>query len=352
MVRALVEHLPALAPDWRFLLLRHREHPAPLSSSPNVTELVVDAEPNGPLSMWFLPHIVDLGAADLFHAPSNILPLGIPCRTVTTIHDIMWLTDPSLCHSGARGTIERLFYGHGIRRALHRSDAIMTVSEATRDSIAAFSPDAADRTTACLSGVSRSFAPKKVSRSEVARLGGPAGDYVLTVGQHAPYKNHEGAVRAFARAFASRHGIDLVLVQRRSTAASGLEALIESEGLVGRVHFAPALSDSDLVTLYCGATALLHPSLCEGYGMPLAEAMACGCPVVTSNRSAMPEVVGDAALLVDPIDVAAIATALVRIVDEPGLADSLRESGLKRAAQLDWRAFALRHLELYRSLLA
>lgn len=196
------------------------------------------------------------------------------------------------------------------------------------------------------------FAPREVSPPELRRLGVAADSYVLTVGQHAPYKNHEGAVRAFARAFAARGGIDLVLVQRRSAVPTDLEALIEREGLSGRVHFAAAPTDDDLVTLYCGASALLHPSFCEGYGMPLAEAMACGCPVVTSDRSAMPEVVGTAALLVDPFDVDAIARALGRIVSEPGLAADLRERGIARARQLDWREFAARHIDIYRRLLS
>ena len=104
--------------------------------------------------------------------------------------------------------------------------------------------------------------------------------------------------------------------------------------------------------LYCGAEALLHPSFIEGFGNPVAEAMACGCPVVTSDCSAMPEVAGGAALLADPRDPGAIAAALKRAVEDPALAADLRARGLRRAAELDWRAFAAANCALYRRVLS
>lgn len=352
VVQALVDHLPGMAPDLDFLLLRHPAAPAPLSPAANVIERVVPQAANGPATMWWLPRIVDLAGVDLFHAPANIMPGGLAMPCVTTVHDVMWLTAPELCSNRLKGRVDRLFYGHGIRRALSRADAIATVSAATRGEIARIAPAAAARSVVTLSGVSSDFRPGP-GEPDWPALGLPRlGRFVLTVGQHAPYKNHEGALAGFARAFAARPGIDLVFVQRQGRGAARLAAQARRLGIADRVHFAQGVGRAALIALYGQAEALLHPSLCEGFGNPLAEAMACGCPVVTSALSAMPEVVGGAALLVDPADPAAIAAALVAIVDDPAHAEALRAKGLARAAQLSWRAFAAANLAIYRKVLA
>ncbi len=118
-----------------------------------------------------------------------------------------------------------------------------------------------------------------------------------------------------------------------------------------RVHVLEPIDRAALVQLYNGAAALLHPSFIEGFGNPVAEAMACGCPVVTSNCSAMPEVAGGAALLADPHDPGAIAAALQHVTHNRAFAAALRQRGLARAAQLDWGAFAAANLALYRKVL-
>ena len=346
-MRALVDHLPTLAPDWQFLLLRHASLGERLSSEANVAEVPVATETNSPAGMWYLPQIVDLDGIDLFHAPSNILPRGLKMPTVTTIHDVMWLTDPELCKQGAWGHIERRFYAHGLRRALARSDAVCTVSEATRHAVITLDPHREGRTFTILPGVSEEFCPRGVGNAELAALGLSDRRYILVVGQNAPYKNHLGAIRAFAAAFSEDPGIDLVLVQRRGPRSDALKREAQQLGIIDRVRFLLSVEEEDLPSLYCGATALLHPSFCEGFGMPLAEAMACGCPVITSNRAAMPEVTGGSALLVDPHDTQCIADALVRIDKEPGLAQELSRLGLRRAQELKWQDFAAGNLDVY-----
>ncbi|MDK3159671.1 glycosyltransferase family 1 protein [Kamptonema cortianum] len=197
------------------------------------------------------------------------------------------------------------------------------------------------------SGVASDFRPLVPKTEGLEQMGlTPLRRYILVVGQGAPYKNHEGAIRAFAMAFELSAGIDLVLVQRRG--GRGLAELIAALNLENRVRVLEAVGREDLVRLYCGAAALLHPSFIEGFGNPVAEAMACGCPVITSNCSAMPEVAGGAALLVDPHDTASIAAALSRVTQDGALAADLRQRGLMRAAELNWIAFAAANLALYR----
>ncbi|WP_241765845.1 glycosyltransferase family 4 protein [Erythrobacter longus] len=303
--------------------------------------------------MWWLPQVVDLSGVDLFHAPFNILPAGLKMKTVTTIHDIMWLKHPKWCNPSPYGLIERHFYAHGINRALGRSDAIATVSKATAREITHLRPDAADKVTVTLSGVSPDFHPVEVREDTLASVGiKPGHKFILTAGQFAPYKNHAGAIKAFARAFAARDDIDLVMVQRRNSGAGELASLARSLGIEARVHFTGPVSFPTLLELYSGAMALLHPSLCEGFGNPLAEAMACGCPVVTSDVSAMPEVTNGAALLANPHDTDAIAAALTRIASDDKLAAELSQKGLARASELSWESFAEANLDIYRRVLA
>lgn len=353
VVAALVDHLPSLAPDFQFTFLRHASRDEPLNNAANVREVIVRAPANGPVTLLHLPLAVDLRGIDLFHAPANILPGGLTMPSITTIHDMMWLTHPKWCNPALWGRIEQHFYGHGIRRALTRSAVIATVSEASRTEIVRIRPEAAARVAVTRSGVADDFRPVSPDPETLARLGlAPERRYVLIVGQGAPYKNHEGALRAFAQACGSSSDIDLVLVQRRGGQRQEFAELVRTLGLDGRVCVLEPIDRAALVQLYSAAAALLHPSFIEGFGNPVAEAMACGCPVITSHCSAMPEVTGGAALLVDPYDTTSIAAALRRVTQDPALAAELRQLGLARAAELDWRAFAAANLALYRKVLA
>jgi glycosyltransferase involved in cell wall biosynthesis len=353
VVQALVDHLPGLAPDLRFRLLRHPARAEPLSGAANVEERVVQAAANGPATMWWLPQAADLRGVDLFHATFNTMParLAMPC--VVTIHDIMRLTHPAWCRAGVRGAVERAFLGHGLRRAIRSADAIAAISAATSRAIAAVHPAASDRTTVTLSGVAPRFRPVEPDPARLAALGlAPGRPFVLTVGQDAPYKNHRGALRAFAIAYRDDPAMQMAIVQRRGAAGGALDRLARDLAIADRVRVLPAVAPDTLPMLYAAAAALLHPSFAEGFGNPVAEAMACGCPVVTSDTSAMPEVAGGAALLADPHDPQSIAGALLAATRDPAQAARLRVAGLARARQLSWGAFAAANLAIYRRVLA
>lgn len=353
VVRRLIEHLPVLAPDLRFMLLRNATHAGPLSDAPNVIEQVVHEAANGPATMWWLPEVVDLSRVDLFHATFNIMPAGLTMPCVVTIHDIMRLTHPTWCRTGIRGAVERVFYGHGLRRAIRHADAIAAISSFTADEIARYHSPAAARTSVTTSGVSSQFRPTAPDPITLTALGlKPDRPFVLTVGQDAPYKNHEGALRGFAAAFPGDSPINLVFVQRQGAGRARLIALAGALGVSDRICFLSTVDETQLVALYGAARVLLHPSLGEGFGNPVAEAMACGCPVVTSTTSSMPEVAGGAAVLADPHDFTSIASGLLSVVHSPARAAAMRRAGLARAAALDWRDFAVANLAIYRRLLA
>ncbi|MGV3512989.1 MAG: glycosyltransferase family 4 protein [Novosphingobium sp.] len=349
--QALVDHLPDMAPDLEFLFLKRTDAPEVLSAASNVREIVVKAAANSPATMWWLPRIAPLSGVDLFHATFNIMPAGLRMPCVTTVHDIMWLANPQWCTGRLPHVLERHFYGHGIGRALAKSAAITTVSDASKHELLAWDSSLQGRVFTTPPGIDESFRhDPKLGQPTVQ--GWPTGKrIVLTVGQNAPYKNHEGALRAFALAFGGRDDVALVFIQRLNQASETLRDMAQNLGIASQVHFLGPVDDAALVTCYNAAAVLLHPSLCEGYGLPLAEAMACGCPVVASDRSAMPEVLGGAGLLAPAEDAAAMAAALRQVVDDEQVSSAMRQAGLGRAAQLSWRRFADATLDVYRSVL-
>src|SRR5262249_4250866 len=158
------------------------------------------------------------------------------------------------------------------------------------------------RTVVVPHGLSRLFRPaaSEADRAAVERVRRTfaAPQWVLAVGQAAVYKNHDGVVRAFAQAFQDDSDVHLILVQRGGSSARAVLDLAARSPVADRVHVLSIVDEADLLALYRGALCLLHPSWIEGWGMPISEAMGAGCPVVTSDRSAMPEVAGGAALLV------------------------------------------------------
>lgn len=359
VVEALLAGVPPRMPDVDLLLLRHPKARARLSSAPNVREVEVAADPNGPLSLALLPRVVDLRGVDLFHAPSNILPFGLRMATVATVHDVMWLDTPELCTDRPLyGLLERAFYAVGVGHALRRATRIVTVSEATARDVARLSPAAAARTHVGRLGIVGGFAPaaSDAEREEDRALLRrhlpvvPEGHrYLLTVGQSAPYKNHPRALAAFAEAFAADPRTHLVFVHRL-----GLVAALARElppAIAARVHLLPPVGLRALHALYRGALALVHPSLKEGWGLPVGEALASGCPVLTSACSSMPEVAGDAAVYVEPTDVASIARGMRSLVDEPGLRARCVARGFERVRALRWDAHVDATVDAYRAAL-
>ncbi|BDI61792.1 glycosyl transferase family 1 [Qipengyuania nanhaisediminis] len=306
---------------------------------------------NHPAGAWLLPELADLDRCDLFHAPANVLPARLRMKTLVTVHDIMWLTAPQLCDASLAGAIKRPYFAAGIRRAIAHADRIATVSQATADAIETRFPGVADRLRVTRSGVASRFRPVASEPDLLSRLAiGADQPFALVVGQSAPYKNHAAALEGFARALGGKPDCLIVFVQRRTAGGPSLAAMARKLGVERQVRFASGLSDGELVALYSSARLLLHPSLCEGFGNPIAEAMACGCPVITSDGGAMKEVAGGAAAPVDPEDVAAIASALGALWNDRDALSRWRSKGLERARTLRWADFAAANVAIYREL--
>jgi glycosyltransferase involved in cell wall biosynthesis len=279
----------------------------------------------------------------VYHATEHLLPrLATP--TVLTVHDLIFERYPE--HHTWRN---RTFLRVGMRLFTQAATAIIAVSEHTRRDLMALYDLPAAKIHVVYEGVDPAFAP--ASPDEIARVHArysPERPYLLMVGTLEPRKNHAAALRALARLKAWGLPHRLVIAGGSGWLFAPIRQQVAALGLDDDVTFAGYVPAGDLSPLYAGAACVLAPSLYEGFGFPVLEAMACGAPVVGSDISSLPEVAGDAALLVAPQDDAALAAAIHLVLTQPGLAAQLREKGLRRAARFRWATCAAETLEIYR----
>lgn len=350
-VRALVERVPALAPDVEFLFWRHPTAPGGrLSSASNVHEHASFSTPNEPISLLF-PALFGPTDGDVFHSPHNLLGRGIGRRTaaVTTIHDLMWVNTPELCDDlPLRRSIRAPFFQAGIRMALKHSTCILTVSQASADTLVQYDKSAHRRVFVTHNAADPWFIPtndRANAQTEAAKLIGSSAPFFLLVGQNAPSKGHGLALSAFAQM--SRPHDRLVLVQRLFS-GRGLDQLARKLGIRDRLVVLPALKQESLVTLLHAAQALLQPSYAEGFGMPALEAMASGCPVITSNIAPLVEVLGGAGLHFTSGSAEHLAQVMKQFVESENLAHEMRARGLERAKAFSWDNTAKTTVDVYR----
>jgi glycosyltransferase involved in cell wall biosynthesis len=287
---------------------------------------------------------------DLFHATHYVLPPLARGRAVVTIHDIIHLLYPQFLPNRAAHVYARFM----IRRALARADRIITVSYNSKHDLTDYFAVPAARIEVIYNGVSTSFHPNvpEEERARVARRYGLPSPYLLFLGGEKPHKNLQGVVRAFAEA--RRRAVlphALALAGPPPKSAARLEALIAALDLRDRVFRPGLVEEEDLPGLLAGADVLLYPTLYEGFGLPVVEAMACGTPVLTSSTSALQEIAGGYAYLVDPMDVDSIATGIVALATDEKLRTDFRELGKKRALDFSWDKAAEKTLEVYRAAL-
>ncbi len=286
--------------------------------------------------------------ATLFHATEHLLlPVrGVP--TVLTVHDLIFRHLPE-----HHKPLNRWYLNATLPLYCRRADHIIVVSEATRRDLMAAYNLPAEKITVIHEAADPRFklpAPGAVARVRMSY--GLPEEYLLYVGTIEPRKNLPRLLHAWEPLYMAGEAPPLVIVGRRGWLADDFYAALERSPCREAVQFTGYVRDEDLPALYAGATAFVFPSLYEGFGLPLLEAMACGTPVACSNGSSLPEVVGDAALTFDPTEVAEITQALRRLLHEPELRESLRERGLQRAAQFSWERAARETLAVYRKLLS
>jgi len=285
---------------------------------------------------------------DLLHSPHYTMPFAPPCRTIVTFHDMTFFSMPEL-----HGRGRRLFFPAVMRQSSRRADRLISVSESTRQDmirLLELPPKKIAVTPLAASQVFR--VPPAAEVADVCkRYGLIPGRFLLYVGVLEPRKNVPHLLEAYSRIAQRFPDVPLVIAGKKGWMYEAIFERVSSLKLESRVHFPGYVAEEDLPGLYHGARAFVYPSRYEGFGLPVLEAMQCGVPVITSNISSMPEVAGDAALLVSPDDTAALTDAIARLMTDDELAHKLAQRGLVQAKRFTWERCARETLSVYHSCL-
>ncbi len=336
-----------LAPEHRYVLIDHRRKQ---TSFKEQFEQVILELPRSPIrvSRWNLqivPRV--LSQFDLVFSPGLYGPLRIPkgVASVMVVHDLTKYLFPNFFpFNPVQKVLDLLVYPAMLRRYGH----LITVSKTTRQDLITLFKVPKEKITVAYHGAEDAFQPASPQDTEELlwqshKVKKP---FILSLGTLEPRKNIPTLLKAFA-GILDQIPHDLVLVGQKGWKWEPVFREMERPNLKGRVHWVGYVSDPERVLFYNAADFLAYPSWYEGFGMPLLEAMQCGCPVITSRVSSMPEVVGDAGLLIDPHQVEDLQGAIHRLVNEPGLREKMRMVGFEQAKKFSWETSAKITLEVF-----
>ena len=347
-IRNLVHHLARIDQDTEYVLLcRPQDYARIQIASPNFRTVVEPASPYSIGEQVRIPMALLREHIDLFHAPHYVLPPAIHCRSVVTIHDCIHLMFPQYLP----GRLAHAYAKLQMWTAAHRSDRVLTVSEASKLDILRRFRVPADKITVVYNAIDERLTleptDEDVERVSVRyQLKDP---FALYVGNIRPHKNLERLIEAFhqLRQESAFEALKLVIIGDEISKYQGLRRAVQVRKLHKHVRFLGFVPPETLSVLYKLASVFVFPSLYEGFGLPPLEAMYYGTPVVTSNVSSLPEVVGDAAMLVDPYSSESIADGMRRVLSDEHLRDFLRERGMARAREYSWEQSVRRIREVY-----
>lgn len=283
---------------------------------------------------------------DIFHA-QHVLPPFLKCKTVTTIPDIAYEHFPDFF-----SPLQRKWMRILIPLAARKSDHIITVSEYSKRDLVQTYGVSPRKITVTYEAAGSDFFPlnKEKVREEIARRYGIVGDFVLYLGRLQGRKNLSRLVGAYDLARRAGFHHKLVLAGKKDSGFEPVWARIQELQLENEVLLPGYIAANDLAKLYNAAEVFIYPSLFEGFGLPILEAMACGVPVITSRGSSLEEIAGDAALLVDPFSEGSIWDALKTLLGDATLRQKLSRAGIERSQQFDFRRTAQQTMHVYESL--
>jgi glycosyltransferase involved in cell wall biosynthesis len=336
-LRNLIRHLPRFDAKNEYHLLCYPQDAELLRSLSAAYHHYFVYAPNYSLSEhWSIPLALRRIDADLFHAPHYVLPALVPCPSVVTVHDVIHLLFPQYLPSRFASRYARIMIGSAVKRAR----LVMTVSRASKKDLLGFFDVDESKILVIPNGIDPAMT-RELTREEIERVRSRfqlTGRNALFVGNIKPHKNVERLIAAFAllRQDPAFSDVTLIVVGDDISKYPALRRKVEEHGLRTHVRFFGFVPEMTLVALYRVADLFVFPSLYEGFGFPPLEAMANGTPVITSRISSLPEVVGDAALTVDPYNTEEIARAMRTLFGDADLRARLSSSGRERARSFSW----------------
>jgi glycosyltransferase involved in cell wall biosynthesis len=352
----LTEALAGMDQENEFVLLQSRKHKQTIVDQLNFKRVSLWTPSHHRLEQWTLPLEIYPWGLNLLHSPDFIPPFRRNCKSVITVHDLAFLFYPNLL------TQESARYYGQIDQAVRNTDHIIAVSKSTKRDIIHRLGVPEDKITVIYEAAHPIYRPLDEERllhqrcPEHSRRAVEGvkekyhlpDDFILFVSTIEPRKNVPALLRAYRQLLDGyKRSEVLVLAGERGWLFEEVFALVEELGLESKTLFLGRVPIEDLLYLYNAAQLLVHPTVYEGFGLPPLEAMACGTPVVVSNVSSLPEIVGDAALLVDPENVSELTVAIWRLLTDEDLRADMSEKGLRRAAHFSWEKAARETLAVY-----
>ena len=348
--------VPLLSQDERLILLRDPTQPSRWDLTALAGERVqlVDA-PVSPFSLrqqWAIPQILRRLRADLYHSPYYLMPYRPKVPAVVTVYDLIPLLFPRQVSPPAR-----LLFRWMTALALRTASQVIVISQATRRDLLTFYHLPTQKVTAIPLAADPAFHPQPPAEVErVRRQYALPENYLLYLGINKPHKNLAQLIDAFSRItfhvsrltfHASR--FTLIIAGAWDSRYPEPRQQVEALGLENVVRFLGPVPEADLPALYSGATLFVFPSLYEGFGLPVLEAMACGVPVICSNTSSLPEIAGQATIMVDPLDVDELAAAMERVLGDQALQEEMIGKGMMQSGTFSWERTARETLQVYES---
>jgi len=351
LARALV---PFLAQGEEMILLRDPTQSSALDlielAGEQVRVFDVPISIFSPRQQWTLPRLLRRLRADVYHSPYYLMPYWPGVPSVVTIHDLIPLRYPEYFTP-----FQRLVYGVAVRLAARTAKRVLADSQSAAHDLQRFLglPDAHIRVVPAAADPTFHVCTAVEVKAIRDKYGLPEG-YVLHLSSNKPHKNLVRLVEAWAllEERGETFGHSLALAGQVSPRYPEARDRIRLLSMEGRVRELGRIPDADLPALYSGASWFVFPSLYEGFGLPVLEAMACGTLVVCSNTSSLPEIVGDAAITFDPLETEAIAEALARALADPGLARRMEAKALRRARRFSWERTAQLAYQCYKEVMA